>query len=95
MVCVFLSFMLGGERSIKEFGFGPAVAVFLDAIVVRCVLLPAVLALLGPTTWRLPAGLDRRLPRIRIEGHAAERDALDEELSRDDVPIPDAGATRA
>ena len=47
MVCVFLSFMLGNERTIKEFGFGLAAAVFLDALVVRCVLLPAVLELLG------------------------------------------------
>ena len=54
MVCVFLSFTLGDERTLKEFGFGLAVAVFLDALVVRCVLLPAVLELLGPTTWRLP-----------------------------------------
>jgi RND superfamily putative drug exporter len=63
--------MLGDERSIKEFGFGLAAAVFLDALVVRCVLLPAVLELLGPLTWRLPNALDRRLPRIAIEGHAA------------------------
>ena len=39
MICVFLSFMLGDQRSIKEFGFGLAAAVFLDALVVRCVLL--------------------------------------------------------
>jgi RND superfamily putative drug exporter len=71
MVCVFLSFMLGDERTIKEFGFGLAAAVFLDALVVRCVLLPAVLELLGPTTWRLPRWLDARLPRINIEGSAA------------------------
>ena len=71
MVCVFLSFMLGNERTIKEFGFGLAAAVFLDAVVVRCVLLPAVLELLGPTTWRLPHRLDTRLPNINIEGSAA------------------------
>jgi len=71
MVCVFLSFMLGDERSIKEFGFGLAAAVFLDALVVRCVLLPSVLELLGPTTWRLPRWLDSLLPRINIEGSAA------------------------
>ena len=70
MICVFLSFMLGDERSIKEFGFGLAAAVFLDALVVRCVLLPAVLELLGPRTWRLPAWIDPRLPHIHIEGHA-------------------------
>ena len=68
MVCVFLSFMLGDERSIKEFGFGLAAAVLLDALVVRCVMLPAVLELLGPATWRLPSWLDATLPRINIEG---------------------------
>jgi RND superfamily putative drug exporter len=71
MVCVFLSFMLGDERTIKEFGFGLAAAVFLDALVVRCVLLPAVLELLGPSTWRLPRWLDAHLPHINIEGSAA------------------------
>jgi RND superfamily putative drug exporter len=68
MVCVFLSFMLGDERPIKEFGFGLAIAVFLDALVVRCVMLPAVLQLLGPVTWKLPSWLDARLPQLNIEG---------------------------
>ena len=77
MVCVFLSFMLGDERTIKEFGFGLAVAVFLDAIVVRCVMLPAVLELLGTATWRLPRWLDDLLPNINIEGSAARADALE------------------
>ncbi len=71
MVCVFLSFMLGNERTIKEFGFGLAAAVFLDALVVRCVLLPSVLELLGPTTWRLPGWLGAHLPHINIEGTTA------------------------
>jgi RND superfamily putative drug exporter len=81
MICVFLSFMLGDERSVKEFGFGLAVAVFLDALVIRCVMLPAVLELLGERTWWLPAWLDSRLPRIRIEGHAAETEGLAVQLS--------------
>ena len=68
MVCVFLSFMLGNERSIKEFGFGLAIAVFLDALVVRCVMLPAVLQMLGANTWKLPSWLDARLPELNIEG---------------------------
>jgi putative drug exporter of the RND superfamily len=71
MICVFLSFMLGDERVLKEFGFGLAVAVLLDALVVRCVLLPAVLELLGPKTWWLPDWLDARLPHINIEGSSA------------------------
>jgi RND superfamily putative drug exporter len=70
MVCVFLSFTLGDLRTLAEFGFGLAAAVFLDALVVRCMLLPAVLEMLGPTTWRLPHWLDARLPHIDIEGSA-------------------------
>ncbi len=73
MVCVFLSFMLGDERAIKEFGFGLAIAVFLDALVVRCMMLPAVLQLLGPLTWRFPGWLDARLPRLNIEGASPAR----------------------
>ena len=68
MVCVFLSFMLGEDRVIKEFGLSLASAVFLDALVVRCLLLPAVLHLIGPRTWALPSWLNRVLPRVNIEG---------------------------
>ncbi|MGZ4225400.1 MAG: MMPL family transporter [Solirubrobacteraceae bacterium] len=71
MVCVFVSFMLGDQRTIREFGFGLAFAVFLDAILVRSVLLPAVLQILGDSTWRLPRWLHARLPDINIEGSAA------------------------
>jgi putative drug exporter of the RND superfamily len=70
MVCVFLSFTLSDQRTLKEFGFGLAIAVLLDALVVRCVLLPATLELMGPTTWRFPRWLDARLPHINIEGNA-------------------------
>jgi RND superfamily putative drug exporter len=71
MVCVFLSFMLGDDRVIKEFGLSLASAVFLDALVVRCLLLPAVLHIVGERTWLLPVWLDRLLPRLKIEGTAA------------------------
>ncbi len=74
MVCVFLSFMLGEDRVIKEFGLSLASAVFLDALVVRCLLLPATLHLLGPATWRLPATLERLIPRLNIEGALAAGD---------------------
>jgi putative drug exporter of the RND superfamily len=70
MICVFLSFMLGESRVIKEFGLSLATAVFLDAVVVRCLLLPAVLDILGKATWSIPAWLDRLLPRLNIEGSA-------------------------
>ncbi len=68
MVCVFLSFMLGEDRIIKEFGLSLASAVFLDALVVRCLLLPATLFILGAATWRIPSWLDRLLPQVNVEG---------------------------
>ncbi len=68
MVCVFLSFVLGESRVIQQFGLSLASAVFLDAVIVRCMLLPAVLHIVGARTWRIPAGLDRLLPRVNIEG---------------------------
>jgi RND superfamily putative drug exporter len=71
MICVFLSFALGDERVLKLFGLSLATAVFLDAFVVRCVLLPSVLTLLGRRTWALPEGLSRRLPHIAIDHQPA------------------------
>ncbi len=67
MVVVFASFMLAGDRTIALFGLGLSSAVLLDAVVIRCVLLPAVLELLGRSTWWFPRGLDRALPRLAIE----------------------------
>ncbi|HEY4348375.1 MAG TPA: MMPL family transporter [Gaiellaceae bacterium] len=83
MVVVFASFILGGQRIIELFGLGLSSAVLLDALVIRCVLLPAVLHLLGPRTWYFPSALDRRLPRLAIEHdgpvpHPSIRPALDE-----------------
>ena len=90
MICVFLSFLLGNERSVKEFGFGLAAAVFLDALVVRCVLLPAVLEILGPATWWLPPWLDRRMPRFRIEGHSAKTEDIARQLDAEEIGVGDA-----
>ena len=67
MVCVFLSFVVGDVRAVKLFGLSLAAAVFLDAFVVRSLLLPAVLQLLGRATWWLPDWLERRLPHLAIE----------------------------
>src|SRR5581483_10434128 len=67
MVCVFVSFVLSDQRIVKLFGLGLASAVFLDAFVVRSLLLPSVLTLLGRRTWSLPRGIERRLPAIAID----------------------------
>jgi RND superfamily putative drug exporter len=91
MVCVFLSFMLGENRVIKEFGLSLASAVFLDAVIVRCLLLPAVLDIIGPRTWSIPAWLDRALPQLNIEGTSvrAEGDVQDESRLDDGVGEPE------
>jgi len=67
MVIIFSSFVLGDDPIVKTFGLGLAVAVFVDATVVRTVLVPATMELLGDANWWLPGWLDRRLPRIELE----------------------------
>jgi RND superfamily putative drug exporter len=67
MICVFASFALGDVRDVKLFGISMASAVFLDAFVVRSLLLPSVLHLLGPRTWWMPDWLSSRAPRLPID----------------------------
>ena len=67
MIVVFASFILGGERVIKEFGLGLAGGVLVDALVIRMAVVPAVMFLLGRANWWFPAALDRRLPKFGLE----------------------------
>jgi putative drug exporter of the RND superfamily len=67
MVTVFASFMIGDDRIIKLFGLGLAAAVFIDAVIIRTVLVPALMQLFGERAWWLPAWLDRILPRLHVE----------------------------
>ena len=68
MVCVFSAFVLGVDRQLKLFGLGMAVAVLVDATVVRMVLVPATMELLGDRNWWIPKWLDRVLPHLNVEG---------------------------
>ncbi len=67
MVVVFLAFVASPEVFLKLFGIGLAAAIFLDATVVRMVLVPAVMQLLGSRNWWIPDWLERRLPRLDVE----------------------------
>jgi len=67
MFCVFASFALGGSLTIKLFGVALAAAVAIDAFVIRTILVPAVMELLGKRAWWLPDWLDRLLPRLHVE----------------------------
>ena len=77
MVCVFTSFVLSGDPTVKEFGVGLAVAVAIDATIVRCLIVPAIMVLLKGRAWWMPGLLERTVPHISIEGeeYFAERDA--------------------
>jgi RND superfamily putative drug exporter len=69
MVAVFLSFALGDQRVIKEFGIGLATAIFIDATLVRLILVPALMQVMGHANWWFPGWLDRIVPRISVELH--------------------------
>jgi RND superfamily putative drug exporter len=67
MVVVFGAFLLDPSRMLQQFGLGLAAAVLLDALVIRCLILPAVMHLLGARAWWLPGRLARTLPRVALE----------------------------
>ncbi|MFE1404358.1 MMPL family transporter [Streptomyces sp. NPDC058770] len=96
MISVFLAFVLSGDRVIAMFGIALAAAVALDAFVLRTLLVPALMHLLGGANWWLPRRLDRWLPRISIE--APERGTAHARIAREAhaaPPAEQAGAARA
>ena len=86
MITVFVSFVLGQDVFTKMFGIGLAAAVFLDATVVRMVLVPATMELLGDRNWWLPGWLDRLLPNIHVEG----QEVTDDETAPPETLVPGA-----
>ncbi|MCX4234597.1 MMPL family transporter [Streptomyces sp. NPDC020707] len=96
MISVFLAFVLSGDRVIAMFGIGLAAAVALDAFVLRTLLVPALMHLLGGANWWLPGWLDRRLPRLSIEPPEIRTAAPDRRATipgaRGDAPVDAADA---
>ena len=90
MVSVFFAFIINGDPTVKQFGVGMGVAVAVDATLVRCLLVPAVMTLLGRSNWWFPGWLDRLVPNFSIEGEEwfRERDARE----RHGAPGPPAPA---
>jgi len=76
MISVFLAFVLGEDAATKMFGLGLATAIFVDATLVRMVLVPATMTLLGDANWWIPRALDRRLPSLRHDGEDLPSDQL-------------------
>ena len=76
MISVFLAFVLGEDAATKMFGLGLATAIFVDATLVRMVLVPATMTLLGDANWWIPRTLDQRLPSLRHDGEDLPSDQL-------------------
>ncbi len=85
MVVVFGSFILESDRIVKLFGIGLSMAILLDATIVRMLLVPATMELLGDKNWWLPRWLDRLLPTIDVEGHPDDVDEFAEIESADEA----------
>jgi putative drug exporter of the RND superfamily len=73
MTVVFLSFVANPSALVKMIGLGLSTAIVLDATIVRMVMVPATMALLGRANWWLPGWLDRQLPQVSTEGADAPR----------------------
>jgi RND superfamily putative drug exporter len=86
MVVVFGSFILEPDRWTKLMGTGLAVAILLDATVIRMLLVPATMELLGDRNWWLPRWLDRILPNVDVEGHAEPVEPAPAEADREPTP---------
>ena len=67
MILVFGSFILGGERVIKEFGLGLAAGIAIDALLIRMAIVPSLMFLFGKANWWFPGWLDRILPRLAVD----------------------------
>jgi RND superfamily putative drug exporter len=68
MVSVFCAFLLTGDPNIKQFGLGMAAAVAIDATIIRCLLVPAIMTKMGKAAWWMPRWLDKATPKLSIEG---------------------------
>jgi len=89
MIAVFGAFAIGNERALAMMGVGFASAIFIDAFIIRLLLLPAVMHLAGPAMWWMPAWLDRRLPRLHIERPDEEEPPSDGKPGeREPEPVP-------
>jgi len=94
MISVFAAFMLAPDTTAKMMGFSLAAAVFFDAFIVRMLIVPALITIMGDKAWWMPAWLDKILPNVDIEGTAIREIPIDSSISPDGKPLaPKVGAT--
>jgi putative drug exporter of the RND superfamily len=88
MIAVFGAFAIGNERALAMMGVGFASAIFIDAFIIRLLLLPAVMHLVGPAMWWIPDWLDKRLPHLHIERPDAEDEPPADDMPQEREPEP-------
>ena len=87
MASVFLGFATGDDTIVKMFGVGLGAAILIDVLIVRMVVSPALMALLGDKAWWIPKWLDRVLPNVSLEGGHEDRAGKVEERERQPVGV--------
>lgn len=80
-IVVFGSFILGGQRIIKEFGLGLAAAILVDAVIIRSALVPSLMLLIGKPNWWFPRWLDRIVPHVHVDPEDLS------EIDEDQTPV--------
>jgi putative drug exporter of the RND superfamily len=96
MILVFASFILGGNRVIKEFGIGLAGGVLVDAVFIRMAIVPSIMMLLGKANWWIPRWLDRGLPHVSVDPDDLKNPALAGSGDEGQDPEPElAGSVRS
>ena len=91
MFCVFAAFVANGDPTVKQFGVGLATAILIDATIVRCLLVPALMVLMQKWNWWLPGWLDRLVPKVSIEGEEFFRERAPEQApTAPAAPVPPA-----
>ena len=88
MILVFGAFILGGEHLIKLFGVGLSAAILFDALIVRSILVPGLMLLIGNANWALPEALERIIPRLNVEGTRNESNPHSAAPGRSAEPEP-------
>ena len=86
MLCVFASFSFGGERIVAAIGIGMAIAILVDAFVIRMTLMPALMKLIGDRNWYYPAWAERITPRLSVEGPSELE--VDNDLDVEGAQVP-------
>jgi RND superfamily putative drug exporter len=86
MGVVFWAFVLSDDRTVKSFGLGLGVAILVDALIIRMLMVPAIMHLLGKRAWYIPRWLDRILPNLTIEPPDEEDE---DEATGEPVPAPE------